>query len=89
MTYLYPEFAAKAFNTHEAYVVVATFYDGEIVVIIGSEPERSAERIDDGIPKPYYRTEQLLSEASNVSLLSRKGHWMDTSTKLAKAKAEC
>ena len=41
------------------------------------EPERSVEPINDDSSKPSYNTEQLLSEASNVSLPSRQRHWMD------------
>ena len=42
------------------------------------EPERSVEPIDDDCSKPSYHSEQLLSEASDVSLPSRRRHWMDT-----------
>ena len=42
------------------------------------EPERSMEPIDDDCSKPSYHSEQLLSEASAVSLHSRQRHWMDT-----------
>ena len=42
------------------------------------EPEHSIEPINDECSKLYYKTEQLLSEALNASLLSRQRHWMDT-----------
>ena len=42
------------------------------------EPERSVEPIDDDCSQPSYDSEQLLSEASGVSLPSRRRHWMDT-----------
>ena len=51
---------------------------GEIVVLMDPDPERSIEVVDDDKSQPSYKTEQLLSEASDVSLPSRKHHWMDT-----------
>ena len=51
---------------------------GEIVVLMDPDPERSVEAVDDDKSQPSYKTEQLLSEASDVSLPSRKQHWMDT-----------
>ena len=51
---------------------------GEIVVLMDPDPERSVEVVDDDKSQPSYKTEQLLSEASDVSLPSRKHHWMDT-----------
>ena len=42
------------------------------------DPERSIDVVDDDKSQPSYETEQLLSEASDVSLPSRKHHWMDT-----------
>ena len=42
------------------------------------DPERSIEVVDDDKSQHSYKTEQLLSEASDVSLPSRKQHWMDT-----------
>ena len=42
------------------------------------EPERSVEPMNDDCSKPSYNTEQLRSEASNVSLPSRQRHWMAT-----------
>ena len=51
---------------------------GEIVVLMDPDPERSIDVVDDDNSQPSYKTEQLLSEASDVSLPSRKHHWMDT-----------
>ena len=51
---------------------------GEVVVVNDLEPERSAEEILDDCSQPSYRGEELLSEASNVSLPSRRRHWMNT-----------
>ena len=51
---------------------------GEIVVLMDPDPERSIDVVDDDKSQPSYKTEQLLSEASDVSLPSRKHHWMDT-----------
>ena len=51
---------------------------GEIVVLMDPDPEHSIDVIDDDKSQPSYKTEQLLSEASDVSLPSRKRHWMDT-----------
>ena len=51
---------------------------GDIAFVMDPEPERSIEPIDDDCSKPSNNTEQLLSEASNVSLPSRQRHWMDT-----------
>ena len=42
------------------------------------EPERSVDVVDDDKSLPSYKSEQLLSEASDVSLPSRRRHWMDT-----------
>ena len=42
------------------------------------EPEHSAEEILDDCSQPSYLEEELLSEASDVSLPSRRRHWMDT-----------
>ena len=41
-------------------------------------PEHSAEEIRDDCSQPSYREEEPLSEASDVSLPSRRRHWMDT-----------
>ena len=51
---------------------------GEVVVVMDPEPEHSAEEILDNCSQPSYREEEPLSEASNVSLPSRRRHWMDT-----------
>ena len=51
---------------------------GEIVVLMDPDPERSIDVVDDDKSQPSYKTEQLLSEASDASLPSRKHHWMDT-----------
>ena len=50
----------------------------EVVVLMDPEPERSVDVVDDDKSLPSYTTEQLLSEASDVSLPSRRRHWMDT-----------
>ena len=42
------------------------------------DPECSMDVVDDDKWQPSYKTEKLLSEASDVSLPSRKHHWMDT-----------
>ena len=42
------------------------------------EPERSVEPIDDDLSKPSYKSEKLLSGVSNVSLSSRRRHWMNS-----------
>ena len=52
---------------------------GEVVVVMDLEPEHSAEEILDDCSQPSYREEELLSEASDVSLPSKRRHWMDTS----------
>ena len=51
---------------------------GEVVVLMDPEPERSVDVVDDDNPLSSYKPEQLLSEASDVSLPSRRRHWMDT-----------
>ena len=51
---------------------------GEVVVLMDPEPERSVDVVDDDKSLPSYKSEQLLSEASDVSLPSRRRHWMDT-----------
>ena len=42
------------------------------------EPERSVDVVDDDRSLSSYKPEQLLSEASDASLPSRRRHWMDT-----------
>ena len=51
---------------------------GEVIVLMDPEPERSVDAIDDDKSLPSYKTEPLLSEASDVSLPSRRRHWIDT-----------
>ena len=51
---------------------------GEVVVLMEPEPARSVDVVADDKSLPSYKTEQLLSEASDVSLPSRRRHWMDT-----------
>ena len=51
---------------------------GEVVVVMDPEPEHSAEEILDDCSQPSYREEEPLSEASDVSLPSRRRQWMDT-----------
>ena len=54
---------------------------GEIVVLMDPDLERSIDVVDVDKSQPSYKTEQLLSEASDVSLPSRKHHWMTASTR--------
>ena len=42
------------------------------------EPNRSVDVVDDNKSLPSYKTEQLLSEASDASLPSQRPQWMDT-----------
>ena len=51
---------------------------GELIVLMDPEPERSVDVVDDDKSLPSYKTEPPLSEASDVSLPSRRRHWMDT-----------
>ena len=51
---------------------------GDIAILMDPEPELSADVISDDISQVSYKTEPRLSEASDVSLPSRKRHWMDT-----------
>ena len=58
---------------------VATPLDtGDVAVVMVPEPEHSIEPINDDCSKLSYKSEQLLSEASNASLPSRQRQWMDT-----------
>ena len=59
-------------------LAIAQADSGEIVVLMDPDPECSVEAVDDDKSQPSYKSEQLLSEASDVSLPSRKQHWMDT-----------
>ena len=52
--------------------------EGDIEVLIDSDPEHPVDVINDDMSQPSYTTEPLLSEASDVSLPSRGQHWMDT-----------
>ena len=54
------------------------WYSGEGVVFMDPEPDCSVDVIDDNNSLPSYKTEQLLSEASDESLPSQRHHWMDT-----------
>ena len=51
-----------------------TFETGDIAVVMDPEPERSIKPTNDDLSKPSYKSEQFLSEASNVSLPSRRRH---------------
>ena len=51
---------------------------GEIAVIMDPEPERSIEPINNDLSQPSCKSEHILSEASNVSLPSRRRPWMNT-----------
>ena len=51
---------------------------GEVVILMDLEPERSIDVVDDDKSLPSYKSQQLLPEASDVSLPSRRRHWMDT-----------
>ena len=51
---------------------------GDIEVLMDPDPERSVDAIDDDMSQPSYKTEQLLLEASDASLPSRRRHWMET-----------
>ena len=68
----------KPHNSGPLELATAQADSGEIVVLMDPDPERSIEAVDDDKSQPSYKTEQLLSEASDVSLPSRKQHWMDT-----------
>ena len=58
---------------------VATPLDtGDVAVVMDPEPEHSIEPINDDCSKLSFKSEQLLSKASNASLPSRQRHWMDT-----------
>ena len=59
--------------------LAATHADsGEVVVLMDPEPERSIDVVDDDKTLPSFKSEQLHSEVSDVSLPSRRRHWMDT-----------
>ena len=71
-TKLFTFYKTRADQSELTEFVTTPLDSGSIAVIMDAEPERSAEVIDDDISKPSYRTEKLFSEASNVSLPSRK-----------------
>ena len=68
----------KPHNSGPLEFAATPLYTSDIAVVMDPEPERSVKPIYDDSSKPSYNTERLLSEVSNVSLLSRKRHWMDT-----------
>ena len=68
----------KPHNSGPLELAAAHADSGEVVVLMDPEPERSVDVVDDDKSLPSYKTEQLLSEASDVSLPSRRRHWMDT-----------
>ena len=47
---------------------------GGVLVLMDPEPERSVDVVDDDKSLSSYKTEQLLSEASDGSLPSRRRH---------------
>ena len=49
---------------------------GDIEVLMDPDPEHPVDVINDDMSQPSYKTEQLLSEASDVSLPSRGRHWI-------------
>ena len=68
----------KPHNSGPLELAAAHADSGEVAVLMDPEPERSVDVVDDDKSLPSYKTEQLLSEASDVSLPSRRRHWMDT-----------
>ena len=59
--------------------LVATPLDtGDVAVVMDPEPKHSLEPNNDDCSRLSYKSEQLLSEASNASLPSRQRHRMDT-----------
>ena len=68
----------KPHNSGPLELAAAHADSGEVVVLMDPEPERSVDVVDDDKSLPSYKSEQLLSEASDVSLSSRRRHWMDT-----------
>ena len=58
--------------------VAAHAVEGDIEVLMDPHPEHPVDVIDDNMSQPSYKTEQLISDASDVSLPSRGQHWMDT-----------
>ena len=51
---------------------------GDLAVILERKSERSLGKVPDDLSQPSYRQEEPLSEARNISLPSRRWHWMDT-----------
>ena len=68
----------KQHNSGPLELAAAHADSGEVVVLIDPDSERSVDVVDDDKSLPSYKSEQLLSEASDVSLPSRRRHWMDT-----------
>ena len=64
---------------------------GEIVAVMDPQSDCSVEAINDDLSQSSYRSEQLLSEASDVPLPLRRRHWMDTGlrTKLRAVDLAC
>ena len=58
--------------------VVTPLDTGDVAVVMDPEPEHSIEPMNYDCSKLSYKSEQLLSEASNASLPFRQGHWMET-----------
>ena len=69
-------------------ITTAPLDTGEISVVMDPEPDRTVEAVDDDLSQPSYRSEQLLSEAWNVSLPLRGCHWLDTRLR-SKLRAGC
>ena len=53
-------------------------HNSEVAIIMDPDPEQSHEEVRDDASQPSYRAEEPISEATNASLPSRQGHWMDT-----------
>ena len=68
----------KPHNSDPLEFVATPLDTGDVAVVMDPEPEHSIEPINDDCSKLSYKSEQLLSEASNASLPSRQRHWMDT-----------
>ena len=68
----------KPHNSGPAEFAATPLDTGNIAVFMDPEPERFVEPINDDLSKPSYKSEQSLSEASNVSLSSRRRLWMNT-----------
>ena len=68
----------KPHHTGPLELAAAPADSGEVVILMEPEPERSVDVVEDDKSLPSYESEQLLSEASDASLPSRRRHWMDT-----------